>query len=75
MVAYRQNEVKEMMYVMSNSDCLYQSVCTENKCGNCIRYMEMSALLESSNIPKISNARVNLLRQSVTMRRSVNLLI
>lgn len=37
---------------MQNSECWYKEVCT-NKCSSaCIRFVEMKALMDSSNIPK-----------------------
>lgn len=37
---------------MRNSDCWYISVCDNGDCDTCIRYKEMSYLMENSNIPK-----------------------
>lgn len=36
---------------MINEACWYKDVCTETCTESCLRYMEMSALVESSNIP------------------------
>lgn len=33
-------------------DCWYKNVCTQNSCDSCIRYTEMSYLMENSGIPK-----------------------
>ena len=35
------------------SNCWYRNVCQVNTCDHCIRYMEMSHLLENSGIPKV----------------------
>lgn len=32
-------------------DCIYNNVCTSNECIGCVRYIEMSALLEQSLLP------------------------
>lgn len=43
-------------------DCVYNEVCTQTICNSdCIRYKEMSFLLESSNIPKKRQKPVSLI--------------
>lgn len=39
---------------MKNFDCWYKDVCTKDDifCSNCIRFIEMRALMDNSNIPK-----------------------
>lgn len=45
---------------MRNSDCWYSSVCTYDKCDACIRFLEMSYLMDNSNIPKNKQMPVRL---------------
>ena len=35
-----------------NENCWYKNVCTQDSCDSCIRYTEMSFLMENSGIPK-----------------------
>ena len=37
---------------MREKDCWYIDVCTKDSCDSCIRYLEMSFLMENSGIPK-----------------------
>lgn len=37
---------------MRNNDCIYSEVCQLDECTDCIRYLEMSALLRESRLPK-----------------------
>ena len=46
--------MKERMKSMSieTSNCWYKSVCTNECTTSCIRFLEMSTLMELSNIPE-----------------------
>lgn len=45
----------------SNNDCIYNDVCKQRCSSSCIRYLEMSYLLEHSNIPKAKQVRHKLI--------------
>lgn len=51
----------EKMDYEHRSDCWYKNVCQEQLCDNCIRYMEMSHLLETSGIPKNKQIPIHLI--------------
>lgn len=42
-------------------NCLYKDICTNTCTNDCIRYLEMNALLEQSNIPKNMQRIITLL--------------
>lgn len=43
-----------------NENCWYKNVCTQDSCDLCIRYTEMSFLMENSGIPKKKQVPVTL---------------
>lgn len=43
------------------SNCWYRNVCQIDACDHCIRYMEMSHLLENSGIPKVRQKPASLI--------------
>ena len=48
---------------MNRSDCWYNSVCNVDNCSGCIRYEEMSSLMNYSNIPKAKQLPVKMIPQ------------
>lgn len=49
-------------------DCWYNEVCTNDNCNMCIRYTEMSYLMENSGLPKKKQWPVNLTPQKVDIK-------
>lgn len=45
----------------SNSDCWYKDVCQTRKCVNCIRFAEMSYLMQNSGLPKAKQHTISLI--------------
>ena len=53
------------------SDCWYKDVCQIDICDNCIRYLEMSHLMESSGIPKVKQLPVSLIPEDCDYQKFV----
>jgi len=54
-------------------DCWYKKVCTKDTCDNCIRYTEMSFLMENSGIPKKRQMPVSLVPDDIDLDSFIHL--
>ena len=54
-------------------DCWYKNVCTQDTCDSCIRFTEMSYLMENSGIPKKRRMPVSLVPDKVDRQSFIEL--
>ena len=54
-------DTSQMKFTNKNPNCWYKEVCTlDNPCNICVKYTEMSYLMENSNLPKAKQRVITL---------------